>query len=244
MKSSSRRPSTVPPIASALRSITPVPWLLLALAACAQSPTPGHGTCPAPAPEGAMTFTGERGARAHVTRSIQPDGSEVLHGETEIALGSGGRRCIVEDAHLDRTGRLSSADVASGTCGAAPESRFHLDPARGVVRTGAGEWTAPRASPWIYTPEALAGHAVATPVATWVAARAGAASPTLTLVQLEQGRASRVPVDQVAIPTELGTTVVLGGDGADVGSGFVDRVRLLDESVTLTRVPCGEEPRS
>ncbi len=238
MKSSSHRPS------APLRRLTPVPWLLLALAACAEPPSPAAGACTAPATECAFTFSGEHGARARVTRSIQPDGSETLHGETEITLGAAGRRCIVEDARLDRSGRLTSADVASGACGAEPGSRVHLDPARGVVRAGGNEWAATGASPWIYEPEALPGHAVATPVAAWIAARAGAASPALTLVPLEQRRSFQVPADQVAIPTELGTTVVLGGDGADVGATFVDRIRILDQAVTLERLPCGDEPRS
>jgi hypothetical protein len=88
-------------------------------------------------------------------------------------------------------------------------------------------------APWIYTPALLPGRPLTTPVAAWVALRAAAISPSLTLIELEHRTAFRVPSDQVAVPTELGTTVVLGNDGADVGAGFVERIRMGREGVTL-----------
>jgi hypothetical protein len=222
------------------------PWLALSLAACAVPPLTDRGACAATTMERAMTFAGENGARARVTRTLAPDGSETLHGETDLALDARTWRCVVEDVRLDAGGRLASADIAVGSsCTAEPESRTHIDPARGVVSvtTGAGtvEQRAPRGTPWIYTPEVLPGRALVTPVAAWVAARAAAAAPALTLVQLERRQAWRVPGDQVAVATELGTTVVLGGDGADVDQGFVQRLRMLDDGVTLVSVPSGEE---
>ena len=114
---------------------------------------------------------------------------------------------------------------------------------RAATRAGVIEWARAHASPWIYTPEALPGQRRGDARGRLGGARA-AAAPTLTLVQLERGQAWQVPGDQVAVPTELGTTVVLGGDGADVGAAFVDRVRLVDQAVTLERIPCAGEPRS
>ena len=226
-----------------------VPCLSLWLAACAGPAPIDRDACAATAAECGMTFAGEHGARGRVTRARAPDGSETLHGETDLAIDARTWRCVVEDVRLDAGGRLASADVAVGaTCTGESESRAHLDPARGIVRVttraGTVEEHVPTGAPWIYTPEVLPERALTTPVAAWVAARAAAAAPMITLVQLERRRAWRVPGDQVAIGTELGTTVVLGGDGADMAHDFVQRVRMVDEGVTLVRVPRIGDPTS
>jgi len=216
------------------------------LAACTPAEDPRPAPRPAASPPGeVVVFASSEGARARVTRVASLDGGETLHGETELWLGATTRRCIIEDVRLDPRGRLLQADLSTAaSCDAEPEVRAHLEPARGIVTTRAGvqDPIPPSAAPWIYTPEALPGRAVTTPVAAWVALRAAASSPWLTLVQLERGRVWRVPSEQVVVPTERGTTVVLGHDGAEVGAGFVERVSMTDDGVTLLRTPCRGEP--
>jgi hypothetical protein len=205
-----------------------------------------------------ISFGSSVGTSARVTRAVAPDGSETLHGETELSLRTGTRRCIVEDVRLDARGRLVQADVTTAaSCDAAPETRAHLDPAAGVARvttqtgddaaaclriSGVSGGAAPPAASWIYTPEVLPGRTVTTPVAAWVAVRAAATSPSLLLVELELQQAWQVPRDQVVVTTEIGSTVVLGNDGADVGAGFVEGIRMADYGVTLVRVPSSGEP--
>lgn len=225
----------------------PVALLAIVLSACATAPD----TCPSPSPprppSEAIVFVSGAGSVARVTRVAGPDGSETLHGETELALNADVRRCLVEDVTLDAGGHLLQADItASASCDGEPSFHAHLDPASGVARiateAGVTETVAPQGAPWIYTPEALPGCAATTPVAAWVAMRAAAVAPSLTLIELEKRRAWRTPRDQVVVPTELGTTVVLGSDGAEVGPEFVRRIRLADYGVTLVRIPREGEP--
>jgi hypothetical protein len=221
------RPSSIPS-----RRWPALALVASALAACATTPDPCQAPPPppiGPSTAGTISFASGTGTIARVTRVVAPDGSETLHGETELLLGTTSRRCVVEDVSLDARGSLVRADVSTAaTCGAAPETRSHLDP------TGEGSR---EASAWIYTPEAFPGHAVTTPVAAWVAFRAAAVSPSLTLIELERRKVWRVPRDQVVVPTEIGATVVLGNDGADVRAGFVEELRMTDYGVTLVRVP-------
>jgi hypothetical protein len=227
------------------RRFAPVALIGLALAACATAPDP----CPSPSPARAgeaIAFASGGGSVARVTRVAGPDGSETLHGETELALNASARRCLVEDVILDAEGRLVRADVtAAPSCNGVPSLHAHLDPARGIARvtTEAGVVElSHQGAAWIYAPEALPGCAATTPVAVWVAMRAAAGSPWLTLIDVAKRQAWRVPRDQVVVPTELGTTVVLGGDGAEVGADFVQRIRLADYGVTLVRIPRDGEP--
>lgn len=228
--------------------------LAAALAACATTPdpcaTPSPSAIPPPAVD-TLSFVGGAGASARVSRVVAPDGSETLHGETELSLSASSRRCIIEDVRLDARGSLVRADVSTAaSCDAAPETVAHLEPARGlacVTTAQAGDGAAfhlripgvsgEAAASWVYTPQVLPGRAVTTPVAAWVAFRAAAVSPSLTLVALELRQVWRVPRDQVVVPTETGATVVLGYDGSDVRAGFVERLRLADYDVTLVRVP-------
>jgi hypothetical protein len=240
-------PFAVPP-----QRLVPVAWFsALALAGCdaAVAAAPERGACAASSIACVTTFLGERGTSARVTRSRAADGSETLHGETDLTFGAHARRCIVEDVSLDARGQLTQADVAVGdSCAGPADASAHLDPAGGVVRVttpaGVVERRAPSASPWVYTPEVLPDRALTTPIAAWVAARAAALSPTVTLVQLERRQVWRVPSDQVVVATELGSTVVLGDEGADVEGGFVDRIRMPDYAMTLVRTQRGGEPRS
>ncbi|MEJ7727819.1 MAG: hypothetical protein WKG00_01245 [Polyangiaceae bacterium] len=61
----------------------------------------------------------------------------------------------------------------------------------------------------------------------------GAASSTLRWVDAQGRRSQLVPDDQMAIDTELGTTVVLGDDGVDVGKDFLVELRVAAATATL-----------
>lgn len=192
-----------------------------------------------------FVFVAGAGSGARVTRSPTVGGGEALHGETELSLGARARRRIVEDVALDARGWLVSAEIrVTGGLdheGAAEETRMSLDAARGTVRVssaaGVEAWSAPLDAPWVYAPPGAAGQEIATPVAAWVALRAAAASPWLRQIERARGRAWLVPREQIALQTEAGTTVVLGGDGADTDGLFVERVRSAAYAMTFVRVP-------
>jgi hypothetical protein len=239
---------SVAPVTTIPRSPRPVPWVaaLLVIAGCARDAgaRPDSTACAAPQPQETFVFAGGAGTQARVTRFLAPDGTETLHGETELALGPIGRRRIVEDVILDPRGRLEHAEitVTMGHGGEA-ETRVSLDPPSGKARmTVAGEaveWSAASDAPWIYAPE-VQSRPVATPVAAWVTLRAAETAPEARLMQIQERRGWLVPRDQIAVPTELGTTVLVGNDGGDVDTIFVDRLGLADYGLTLVRVPRGE----
>jgi hypothetical protein len=191
------------------------------------------------APAHAYHCTGPSGS-SHVTRSQNEDREETLRGNTDIPLRPGltGRLHVTETATLDERGQLVSARVTASRP-RAPVSAFILEPRAGrvrIVRDGMAtvEWRVPADAPWIYqgTPSAD-GLLASTPVAGWVAARASRMGPVVRVLVPERLHSYLVPVDQVAIATESGTTVVLESDGIDVGADFVSEVRLADRSVTL-----------
>jgi hypothetical protein len=189
-----------------------------------------------------FVFAGSAGSQSVVTRKPGPDGGEVLHGETEIHLGARARRRVVEDVLLDARGRLLRADVAAyAEPGAEPERRLILDAEAGTVRqesaSGASRWSAPTDAPWIYAAEAIAGRPLPTPIAAWVARRAGAIAAHARAVDPTARRAPLVPADQIAVPTEAGITVLVGGEGADVDELFVAEIRSPAHGITLLRSP-------
>lgn len=178
-----------------------------------------------------------------VTHERAADGRESLRGTTDIALGEGfrGRTFARETASLDQRGRLQHAELIVGERGAAVQ--YTLDPSRGavhVVRPGAPpvDWRVPNDAPWMYAPAADAedGAFISTPVAAWVALRAAGASDVVRVLEPEQQRSYLATVDQVAVPTELGTTLALGADGIDADAHFITELRLLNGAVKLARV--------
>jgi hypothetical protein len=181
------------------------------------------------------------GAGGRVVRTIGPDGSESLHGET--ALADGGERVrIVEDAILDRAGHLVRAEVmVARGCDAPPDEHAVLDPARGVVRAsgpgGVVEWPVPADAPWAYAPLARAGgRAVLTPVGAFLAMRAAAGGSEVRVVQVESRSSYRSPADQIAIATESGVTVVLDTASATADGGFIRSVDLPELGIAMARV--------
>lgn len=202
----------------------------IGLAACAPASAP-------PSDErAAFRYADEGGTRSQVDRSVAPDGTETLHAVTEIRAGGSVATRIVEDVVLDARGRLVHARIArSGLRSAA--DRVVLDAVAGsvvLVQSGvASSVNVPTDLPWAY-PQVLdaSGRAITTPVTAWVAARAAAASPSVRVIAPD-ARSRVVPRDQLAAPTESGTTVILGWDGADVGASFVTRVRLASLGTTL-----------
>lgn len=224
---------------------TPIPWrtpatilAALLLAGCAEGEDAAAAARPARAEHTKTVVLSGPGATARVTRGVAPDGAESLHGEMELDLGEGGRRRVVEDASLDARGRLVAASITV-TRDHAPEAWLQLDAARGVVRVltpeGLTEHRAASDAPWIYAPPAGPERTVATPVSAWIALRAAASSPELRLVQLDLREGWLVPRDQVAIPTELGVTAVIGDHGADASDGFIQEIRLNAPRTTLHR---------
>jgi hypothetical protein len=220
-------------------SIALRPSVLLALcslAACATAPDVRPESSSACGSGEAIAFYSGTGTGARVTRTALPDGSERLHGETEIVLGARSKRCVVEDVTLDPRGRLTRGEIAvAASCAGDPEARVTLDPASGTVASAGARWSVPTDAPWVYAPEVVPGKITVTPVSAWVARRAAIASPALVEVRLAHNDAWKVPSEQIAVPTENGTTIVLGGDGADVSPSFVERIRMVDYGVTLVR---------
>jgi hypothetical protein len=183
------------------------------------------------------------GSQSRVERVVGRDGVDVLHGTSELAPADGAPTRIEEWVRLDAAGRLARAEITRvGGQTSASWERLVVDVAAGTVaatRHGLTQrWTVPTAVPLVYAGVMDGrGKVVATPVAAWIAFRATSVSATVRVLYLESRQSFLAPRDQVAVPTEIGTTVVLGDDGADVdGSGFVARVRLSTLGTVLSRV--------
>jgi hypothetical protein len=190
-------------------------------------------------PAHAYRCTGPSGS-SEVTRSRSDDREETLRGDTDLPLHPGltGRLHLTETATLDQRGQLVSARLTTSRP-RAPVSAFILEPRAGrvrILRDGMAtvEWRVPADAPWIYrTVSSADGVLASTPLAAWVAVRASRVGPVVRVLVPERLQSYLVPIDQVAIATPAGTTVVLESDGIDVGDDFVNEVRLADRSVTL-----------
>jgi hypothetical protein len=207
------------------------------LAGCTETPAPlGDALVTT-----TYTYGDGAGAGGRVVRTVGADGSESLHGETALSYG-GERVRIVEDAILDRAGHLVRAEiVVAPACDAPPEEHLILDPARGTVRAsgpgGPVEWPVPADAPWAWSPLARAGgRAVLTPVGAFVAMRAAADAPAVRVVQPESRSSYRAPAEQVAVPTEVGTTITLDAADAEADGSFIRRVDLPDLGIAMARV--------
>lgn len=220
----------------------------LALGACTEAVAPAPGG-PAPAERRAYRFDGVAGA-SDVTFEKAADGRERLRGSTEVATrpGETGRTVARETASLDERGRLTEAEIVVVEAGAA--IRYTLQPSRGAVRVarpGAPpvDWRVPDDAPWLYAPGPDDEAFITTPVAAWIALRAARSADVVRVLEPERQRSYLMTVDQVAVPTELGTTVALGADGVDIDEHFVSELRLRQSTVTLARVgEAGVVPRT
>lgn len=202
--------------------------LALAIAGCSE-PRPSTAAIRAET----YAFEDARGASARVFRAVSADGSEALHGETEV-----GALRVIEDASLDPRGMLIRAEVrvVRGR-ERAVEDHVVFDHGRGTVRAdtpgGAVEWPVATDAPWTIEPLA---RGAATPISAWIAQRAAASGGAVRVVRADARTSYRAPADQVAIDTEIGTTVVLGDAAANADRTFVQRVTMLDGPLDLVRV--------
>lgn len=202
--------------------------LALAVAGCSE-PRPNHVAVRAET----YVFEDARGASARVFRAVSADGSEALHGETEL-----GAVRVIEDASLDPRGRLIRAEVrVVRGCEGAVEDHVVIEPGRGVVRAdapgGTVEWPVATDAPWALSPPA---RGAATPIGAWIAKRAAASSDAVRVVRADARSSYRAPADQVAIETEIGTTIMLGEAAASADGVFVQRVAMLQRPYELVRV--------
>jgi hypothetical protein len=177
---------------------------------------------------------------SRIARSTDADGWESLRGDTDVPWRPGaiGRLHLSESATLDARGQLVRARVIA-TQPLAPVTAFVLEPYAArvrILRDGSDpiDWPVPADAPWIYRPSSSAeGMLASTPIAAWVLARAAAGNPVVRMLIPERQQSYLVPIDQVAVATEKGTTVVLDADGVDTDADFVTEVRLADRSLTL-----------
>ncbi len=224
----------------------------LALAACTANVSPSADAEEPTSRARSYRYDGLAGS-SRVTHELATGGQQSLVGRTEVARGSAPvlRTVMNETATFDARGWLHHAEVVVSKPGV-PEARYTLDARRGTVhveRAGSAplDWRVPVDAPWLYAPASNGdSDLVLTPVAAWVAlqaSRAGTAtagpagSSVVRVVEPERHNSYLMTVDQVAVPTERGTTVALGYDGADVDDRFVTELRLFEGSVTLARVP-------
>ena len=213
--------------------------LAVSLPACADS----RRSTPEETPLATRTFLygGGAGALARVERRLMADGEERLHGQTEIQ-SEGGHFLVVEDVTLEYRGRLVRAETAiAGRCAEGTEQRIVYDASSGVVRIsdagGERRWSVPVDAPWVLAPAKDAQQRpIATPLSGWIAIRAARLAPALRVIDVGAKTAYAVASDQIAVATERGTTAVLGDAGIDAGPEFVEELRLVPLSRTMTRV--------
>jgi hypothetical protein len=135
-----------------------------------------------------------------------------------------------------------------------------------IERAGSAplDWQVPVDAPWLYSPDAYSlndsgsaasasaasasgdatgdaadrdeGELLVTPVGAWVALRAASAGDVVRVLEPAHQRSYLTTVDQIAVPTEQGTTIALGYDGVDADARFITELRLFHGSVTLARL--------
>lgn len=161
------------------------------------------------------------------------DATEHLSGLTQLDDGS----WASEDATLDASGRLLRAEAKlAGPCGREHEivRRIVLDPRAGTVDITAPalqtRWAVPNDLPWVYAPllhvEGEDEQRVTTPVAAVVALRAARVDRAVRMLDVDRFRSHSVMVDQVVVPDEHETHVVLGDDVAEIDASLPQRLHL------------------
>lgn len=209
-------------------------------AACATETVPPTPVLLSAAPVLSYRYDGAQGT-AQVTRELGTGGSETLTGT--LALGTRAGRAVEvrssERVALDGAGRLQHAEIAIQKDSSVEV--FTLDPGRGSVRieragSASTEWTVPQDAPWVYTPAALGdGSPSMTPVSSWVALRAARSATVVRVLDPVHQTSYLAPIDQVAVPTELGTTVSFGHDAVDADERFITELRLSGGALILSR---------
>ena len=175
------------------------------------------------------------GGSSRIERRVSAGGGEDLRGKTTLTRAA---EALRETALLAPSGRLLHAEIEL------PGARFVLDPGTATVRierVGAApmSWRVPADAPWVYRAGSGRRGLIASPLAGWVAMRAAASATVVRVIEPERRRSYLVPIDQVVVATELGTTVVLGDDAIDADDRFVTEVRLIERDITLRRVDVG-----
>jgi hypothetical protein len=203
-----------------------------ALAACAPE---AASTATASTPRVmSYLYDGPAGS-SRVTQAFGADGLESLHGTTHLV----GRAPVHEVATVDARGRLRRAEIAL-TREDGARMRYTLDPSRATVRIEHGDaapvdWIVPVDAPWAYAPAAGdAAQLALTPVSAWIALRATRAADVVRVLEPELRESHLMLIDQLAVPTESGTTVALG-HGADADERFIKELRLRD-GASLSRL--------
>lgn len=204
--------------------------------------------------ESVMTYDVADGSRvqSHIERTVRADGSEVLHGRTEIggAEGAPVRAIVIEEVEIDAAGRLVSADISllDGEEGADVEKRVHLDPAKASIRidglSGTSVWSAPDDAPWVYAPLVTGGPqgvAIATPVAAWVTLRAIEAAPNARVVDSDGLWSNLTPADQLVVEDGASRFVVVGDDVIEINGDLVASMWL--NSLDVASAACEGAPR-
>jgi hypothetical protein len=218
-------------------------WVVSAGVACVPDAA-ARATAPAVRATRVHRCTDARGS-SRVSRAREADGGETLRGDTDIPLrrGSSGRLHLSEQVTLDGRGQLVAARIVVAQPRAALTT-YLLEPRAGTVRVqheGAASvtWQVPADAPWIYRAGSSGeGLLASTPVAAWLAARAAGAGQAVRVLVPERGESYLAPLDQVAVATETGSTVVLDSDGVDSDGDFITQARLSERGLTME---CAEE---
>ncbi|MFO0754987.1 MAG: hypothetical protein U0359_00730 [Byssovorax sp.] len=229
-------------IKNVLARLAPACLAILTSVGCARN-TGAQASCAVET----FTFAGADTSSVRVDRMRGVSRAEALHGETTLAGGLGR---VVEDAHIDERGVLTSAKIALHSGGAGPDLVAVFNRSAGAAGEGtidvwtAGgtdRWTAPADSPWVLVPiEGKGGQRVPTPVAAIIAARAaeaaGGRDAWVRVIDVSARRSYRTPSDQVVVPSETGRTVVFGPSAVDLDASFVREVRWPARDLKLDRV--------
>ena len=205
----------------------------LALAACAPDAASRAGTS-GPRVQ-AYLYDGPAGS-SRVTQAVGADGLESLHGSTHLV----GRAPLNEVATVDERGRLRRAEI-SLTREDGASLHYTLDPSHATVRiergdTGPVDWHVPADAPWMYAPSMGAEAMLSvTPLSAWIALRATRAAEVVRVLEPEQQESHLVLIDQIAVPTERGTTIALA-HGEDADESFITELRLREDGALLSRL--------
>jgi len=165
-------------------------------------------------------------------------GEERLHGVTELETGAR----LEEDATLDAAGTLRWAQAVLSAADGSTLTRVRFDRERGTVEVNDAslhvEWNVPRDFPWIWAPLssiAPGGAPIATPLDARVVSRAAAHGRTVRLLDLGALRSYSLTSDQVLVPGDSGSIVVLGDDTSEIEDGMPKRLQLKALQTELAR---------
>lgn len=177
-------------------------------------------------------------AESRVSRSVRADGSELVRGLSTFELGEGPATVVAEEAEIDPSGRLVRAVVVTSQA-AVELSSVTLDGASGeVTDTLSGHTNAlSGAAPLTYGPVSVRGHAFASPVGAWIAARAAERWERLQVVDLANVDDAHTTLrGQVVVSEGHVRWVVLGDEAVAVDDELV-RALPFDALSSANEVP-------